>query len=122
MRASTIIIVPSTHGSYRCKSLTGYLVPRYREPGKRRLGRYTPSSVHEFGGAGRRNWSTKGVHIETAKEVGFTPGQSISAICCEWRCADTDEKAIDIGRTFMWTETTASEVRESTTTPRLPVP
>jgi hypothetical protein len=46
----------------------------------------------------------KGVYIDTAKEVGFTPGPEHYGYLLRVLCADTDEKAIDIGRTFMWTE------------------
>jgi alkanesulfonate monooxygenase SsuD/methylene tetrahydromethanopterin reductase-like flavin-dependent oxidoreductase (luciferase family) len=46
----------------------------------------------------------KGVYIETAKDVGFTPGPEHFGYLLRVLCADTDEKAIDLGRTFMWTE------------------
>ena len=46
----------------------------------------------------------KGVYIDTAKEVGFTPGPEHFGYLLRVLCADTDEKAIEIGRTFMWTE------------------
>ena len=46
----------------------------------------------------------KGVYIDTAKEVGFTPGPEHFGYLLRVFCADTDEKAQDIGRTFLWTE------------------
>ena len=46
----------------------------------------------------------KGVYIDTAKEVGFTPGPEHFGYLLRVFCADTDEKAQEIGQTFMWTE------------------
>jgi alkanesulfonate monooxygenase SsuD/methylene tetrahydromethanopterin reductase-like flavin-dependent oxidoreductase (luciferase family) len=46
----------------------------------------------------------KGVYIDTAKEEGFTPGPEHFGYLLRALVADTDEKAIEIGRTFMWTE------------------
>ena len=58
----------------------------------------------------------KQVYIDTAKEVGLQPGPEHFGYLLQGGRADTDEKAIEIGRTFMWTEATASEAPESTTT------
>ena len=46
----------------------------------------------------------KGVYIDTAKEVGFTPGPEHFGYLLRVFCADSDEKAQEIGKTFMWTE------------------
>ncbi len=46
----------------------------------------------------------RGIYIDTAREVGFRPGPEHFGYLLRVLCADTDEKAIDIGRTFMWTE------------------
>ena len=46
----------------------------------------------------------KGVYIDTAKEVGFTPGPEHFGYLLRVLCADTDEKAQEIGQTFLWTE------------------
>jgi alkanesulfonate monooxygenase SsuD/methylene tetrahydromethanopterin reductase-like flavin-dependent oxidoreductase (luciferase family) len=46
----------------------------------------------------------KGVYIDTAKAEGFTPGPEHFGYLLRVLCADTDERAIDIGRTFLWTE------------------
>ena len=46
----------------------------------------------------------KGVYIDTAKEVGFTPGPEHFGYLLRVFCADTDEKAQEIGETFLWTE------------------
>ena len=46
----------------------------------------------------------KGVYIDTAKEVGFTPGPEHFGYLLRVFCADTDEKAQRIGETFLWTE------------------
>ena len=46
----------------------------------------------------------KGVYIDTAKEVGFTPGPEHFGYLLRVFCADTDEKAQEIGQTFLWTE------------------
>ena len=47
----------------------------------------------------------KQVYIDTAKEVGFKPGPEHFGYLLKVLVADTDEKAQEIGRTFMWTET-----------------
>ena len=46
----------------------------------------------------------KGVYIDTAKEVGFAPGPEHFGYLLRVFCADTDEKAQEIGETFLWTE------------------
>ena len=46
----------------------------------------------------------KGVYIDTAKEVGFTPGPEHFGYLLRVFCADTDEEAQRIGETFLWTE------------------
>ena len=46
----------------------------------------------------------KNVYIDTAKEVGFTPGPEHFGYLLRVLCADTDEKAQEIGKTFLWTE------------------
>ena len=46
----------------------------------------------------------KGIYIDTAHEVGFKPGPQHFGYLMRILCADTDEKAIELGRTFMWTE------------------
>lgn len=46
----------------------------------------------------------KGVYIDTAKQVGFKPGPEHFGYLLRAMVADTDEKAIEIGRQFMWTE------------------
>ena len=46
----------------------------------------------------------KGVYIDTAKEVGFSPGPEHFGYLLRVFCADTDEKAQRIGETFLWTE------------------
>ena len=46
----------------------------------------------------------KGVYIDTAREVGFTPGPEHFGYLLRVFCADTDEKAQEIGQTFLWTE------------------
>ena len=48
--------------------------------------------------------SLKGVYIDTAKEVGFTPGPEHFGYLLRVICADTDEKAQEVGRNFLWTE------------------
>ena len=45
----------------------------------------------------------KGVYIDTAHEVGFKPGPEHFGYLLRCLVADTDEKAIELGRTFMWT-------------------
>ncbi len=44
------------------------------------------------------------VYIDTAKETGFKPGPEHFGYLIKAIVADTDEKAQEIGRTFMWTE------------------
>ena len=44
------------------------------------------------------------VYVDTAKEVGFQPAPEHFGYLLRVLVADTDEKAQDIGRTFMWTE------------------
>lgn len=44
------------------------------------------------------------VYVDTAKEVGFQPGPEHFGYLLRVLVADTDEKAQEIGRTFMWTE------------------
>jgi alkanesulfonate monooxygenase SsuD/methylene tetrahydromethanopterin reductase-like flavin-dependent oxidoreductase (luciferase family) len=46
----------------------------------------------------------RNVYIDTAREVGFTPGPEHFGYTIRAFCADTDEQAIEIGRTFMWTQ------------------
>ena len=46
----------------------------------------------------------KGIYIDTAHEVGFKPGPQHFGYLMRILCADTDEKAIELGRTFMWTQ------------------
>jgi hypothetical protein len=45
----------------------------------------------------------KQVYIDTAIETGFKPGPQHFGYLLRVLCADTDEKAIEIGREFMWT-------------------
>jgi len=44
------------------------------------------------------------VYIDTAREVGFQPGPEHFGYTMRALCADTDEQAIERGRTFMWTQ------------------
>ena len=46
----------------------------------------------------------KSVYIDTAKETGFQPGPEHFGYLLRVLCADTDEKAQEIGRHFLWTE------------------
>jgi alkanesulfonate monooxygenase SsuD/methylene tetrahydromethanopterin reductase-like flavin-dependent oxidoreductase (luciferase family) len=46
----------------------------------------------------------RNIYVDTAKEVGFQPGPEHFGYLLRVLVADTDEKAQDIGRTFMWTE------------------
>jgi alkanesulfonate monooxygenase SsuD/methylene tetrahydromethanopterin reductase-like flavin-dependent oxidoreductase (luciferase family) len=46
----------------------------------------------------------KGIYHETAREVGFQPGPEHFGYLMRCLVADTDEKAQEIGRTFLWTE------------------
>ena len=45
----------------------------------------------------------KNVYIETAQEVGFKPGPEYFGYLVRCLVADTDEKAQEIGRQYMWT-------------------
>ena len=45
----------------------------------------------------------KNVYIETARETGFKPGPEHFGYLLRCLVADTDEKAIEIGREFLWT-------------------
>ena len=44
------------------------------------------------------------VYVDTAKEVGFEPGPEHFGYLLRVLVADTDEKAREVGRTFMWTD------------------
>jgi alkanesulfonate monooxygenase SsuD/methylene tetrahydromethanopterin reductase-like flavin-dependent oxidoreductase (luciferase family) len=46
----------------------------------------------------------KQIYFETAHEVGFEPGPQHFGYLMRCLVADTDEKAQEIGRTFLWTE------------------
>ena len=46
----------------------------------------------------------KSIYIDTAKETGFQPGPEHFGYLLRVLCADTDEKAQEIGRHFLWTE------------------
>ena len=46
----------------------------------------------------------RNIYTDTAKEVGFQPGPEHFGYLLRVFVADTDQKAQDIGRTFMWTE------------------
>ena len=46
----------------------------------------------------------KSIYHETAHEVGFEPGPAHFGYLMRCLVADTDEKAQQIGRTFLWTE------------------
>lgn len=46
----------------------------------------------------------KNIYHETALEAGFTPGPEHFGYLMRCLVADTDEKAQEIGRTFLWTE------------------
>ena len=46
----------------------------------------------------------KRIYIDTANEVGFKPGPEHFGYLVKALVADTDEKAQEIGRTFMWTD------------------
>ena len=45
----------------------------------------------------------RSIYIDTAREVGFEPGPEHLGYTIKVFCADTDEKAQEIGRTFLWT-------------------
>ena len=45
----------------------------------------------------------RSIYIDTAREVGFEPGPEHLDYTIKVFCADTDEKAQEIGRTFLWT-------------------
>ncbi len=46
----------------------------------------------------------KNVYIETAHDIGFQPGPEHFGYLLRCLVADTDEKAIELGKWFMWTE------------------
>ncbi|MCH8745073.1 MAG: LLM class flavin-dependent oxidoreductase, partial [Chloroflexi bacterium] len=46
----------------------------------------------------------KAIYFETALEVGFEPGPQHFGYLLRCLVADTDERAQEIGRTFLWTE------------------
>ncbi len=46
----------------------------------------------------------KGIYFETAHEVGYEPGPEHFGYLMRCLVADTDERAQEIGRTFLWTE------------------
>ena len=46
----------------------------------------------------------RNIYVDTAREVGFTPGPEHFGYLLRVLVADTDEKAQEIGRNFMWTE------------------
>ena len=46
----------------------------------------------------------KQIYIDTAREAGYTAGPEHFGYLLKVLVADTDEKAIDIGRAYMWTE------------------
>jgi len=50
---------------------------------------------------GQTEW-LKDIYIETAREAGYTPGPGNFGGNVMVFCADTDEKAQEIGRTYMW--------------------
>lgn len=46
----------------------------------------------------------RNIYIDTAKEVGFTPGPEHFGYTIRVLCADTDQQAQELGRTFMRTQ------------------
>ena len=46
----------------------------------------------------------KDIYIDTAREAGYKPGPEHFGYLLKVFCADTDEKAIEMGRRFLWTE------------------
>jgi alkanesulfonate monooxygenase SsuD/methylene tetrahydromethanopterin reductase-like flavin-dependent oxidoreductase (luciferase family) len=46
----------------------------------------------------------RNIYIDTAKEEGFAPGPEYFGYLLRALVADTDEKATELGRHFMWTE------------------
>ena len=46
----------------------------------------------------------KGIYIDTARESGYQPGPEHFGYLLKAFCADTDEKAVEIGRNYMWNE------------------
>ena len=56
------------------------------------------------------------VYIDTAREVGFQPGPEHFGYLLRCLVADTDEKAIELGRTSCGRLATASGAPQSTTT------
>ena len=49
-------------------------------------------------------YELRNIYIDTANEAGYKPGPEHFGYLLKVFVADTDEKAQDIGRTFMWTE------------------
>ncbi|MBM3941344.1 MAG: LLM class flavin-dependent oxidoreductase [SAR202 cluster bacterium] len=47
----------------------------------------------------------KGIYQETAHEMGYDPGPEHFGYLMRVLCADTDERAYEIGKTFLWTQT-----------------
>ena len=47
----------------------------------------------------------KDIYFETAREEGYEPGPEHFGYLIRCLVADTDEKAQEVGRTFLWTET-----------------
>ena len=81
-----------------------HLVPRHRQPRERRLGRQAQAPLHEPTGAlvDTTEW-LKQVYIDTAEEEGWTAGPEHFGYLLRCLVADTDEKAIELGKEFMWT-------------------
>ncbi len=52
---------------------------------------------------GQTEW-LKELYVQTSKEAGYTPGPGNFGGNIMVFCADTDEKAQEIGRTYMWNE------------------
>jgi len=53
---------------------------------------------------GQTEW-LKDIYIQTSKENGYTPGPGNFGGNVKVFCADTDEKAYEIGRTYTWNDT-----------------
>ena len=47
----------------------------------------------------------KNIYHETAHEMGYEPGPQHFGYLMRVLCADTDEKAYELGKTFLWTQT-----------------
>ena len=47
----------------------------------------------------------KDIYFETAREEGYEPGPEHFGYLIRCLVADTDERAQEVGRTFLWTET-----------------